>query len=306
MSASASGRARVALIGAAVGEGASDPGCKAGPDALRAGGLAQRLTADGCSTRWSTIVRAVPRAGASRLQTVGSFARALAEEVTRVIDRAQLPIVLGGDHSCGVGTWSAVAEAYRPQGALGLVWVDAHLDAHTPHTSETGAPHGMPIAALLGHGDRLLTQVAGPGAKLHPENLVIIGARSFEPAEAALLARLGVRVIRMEEVRARGFAPCLAEGLQRVARRTAVQGLSLDLDALDPLDAPGTGCRVEGGLRLDEVVRALRDVVASQRLAAFELVEYDPHHDRDGITARAVERLLGSALGTREGLALAA
>lgn len=283
----------LALIGAEVGEGASDAGCKWGAQALRERGLAAYLRTAGRPTHWSGMVRAgAVQHSAQRLRAVEHFSAVLAQQVLGAAQADALPVVVGGDHSCAVGTWSAVAEHWRPEGDIGLLWVDAHLDAHTSATSLSGAPHGMPVAALLGHGSPGPTQLYGWVGKLRPNNIVIIGARSFEAGEQALLDRLGVRVMYMAEVAQRGFAACWDEALAQVRKETVAWGLSFDLDALDPLDAPGTGTPVAAGIALADAVQALRGCASDPRCAALELVEYNPLHDVDGRTARAAFALL--------------
>ena len=112
-------------------------------------------------------------------------------------------MLIGGDHSAAAGYWSGIAQAHQPRGDIGLVWIDAHMDSHTPFTSPNGYVHGMPLAALLGHGDPGLTGLLSPRAKLRPDRVCLIGTRDFEPEEAALL--LDVRVFYMGEVRSRGW-----------------------------------------------------------------------------------------------------
>ncbi|MDM0044857.1 arginase [Variovorax dokdonensis] len=286
----------LALIGAEVGEGASDPGCKWGARALRERGLAEFLARPERPAGWSSMVRArSAQSAAERLDAVAAFSSRLAQAVTRALRRGDLPVVIGGDHSCAVGTWSAVAQAHRPGGPIGLIWVDAHLDAHTPATSHTQAPHGMPVAALLGHGASALAGLYGWLGKIRPEHLVIVGARSYEAGEKALLERLGVRIMYMPEVQRRGFGACMEEAMQRVRRATSAWGLSFDLDALDPVDAPGTGTPVESGIGLQAALDALRDCARQPGCAALELVEYNPAHDVDGRTALASFALLDAA-----------
>ena len=112
-------------------------------------------------------------------------------------------MLIGGDHSAAAGYWSGIAQAHQPRGDIGLVWIDAHMDSHTPFTSPNGYVHGMPLAALLGHGDPGLTGLLSPRAKLRPDRVCLIGTRDFEPEEAALLRTLDVRVFYMDEVRSR-------------------------------------------------------------------------------------------------------
>jgi arginase len=180
------------------------------------------------------------------------------------------------------------------------VWIDAHLDAHTPETSETQMPHGMPIASLLGHGPPALTTVADAWPKLRPQDLVLIGPRSWEAGEAALLARLGVRVIASDEVARRGFADCMREAVERVSADTAGWGVSFDLDALDPRDAPGTGVPVPDGLRVADVSAALHGLARDERVVAVELVEYNPALDARRVTAAATDRVLGAIVDRRD------
>ncbi|WP_296510788.1 arginase [Rhodoferax sp.] len=295
------------IVGAAVGEGASDGGCKWGASALKDHGLQRALAASGRTVTWGETVSAQPMLATSRLGAIEAFSAQLAGTVAQVLQQGQQPLVVGGDHSCAVGTWSAVAEHLRPRGSLGLIWIDAHLDAHTPDTSDSQAPHGMPVAALLGHGSAGMTDVFGWRHKLQPAQLVIIGARSYEPAEQTLLARLGVRVMYMPEVLERGFAACFAEARERVQAGTAGWGISFDLDGLDPRDAPGTGTPVEQGIRLADVLEALAGCSQDPRFVAMELTEYNPLRDFGGQTAQAATALLCAALApVDEALELAA
>jgi arginase len=290
----------IELIGAAVGEGAPDSRCRAAPAVLRQWGLARRLGARGPLARWGPTVRSdLALLELGPLAVVAEFTPRLADAVAASMSAGRLPIVLGGDHSCAVGTWSGAASALRARGPLGLVWIDAHLDSHTPQTSETQMPHGMPLASLLGHGPPQLTQVADARPKLRPEHLVLIGPRSWEAGEAALLSRLGVRVITSTEVGERGFRGCMSEALDRVRDGTAGWGLSFDLDALDPADAPGTGTPVDLGIRLGEVTAALHGLASDSRFVAGELVEYNPALDPQRVTAAAIDALLGAIIAER-------
>ncbi len=204
-------------------------------------------------------------------------------------------MVVGGDHSCAIATWSAVRQTLP--GPLGLVWIDAHMDSHTPETSQSGALHGMPLAVLLGHGASELTGLDPAGPKVLPQRVCLLGVRSFEPAEAALLERLGVRVITMQEVRDHGLASCLDEAIVIAGHGTAGTGMTLDLDALDPADAPGVGTPVSGGLRAREFVAAVTGLAGRMDPIAIEIAELNPLRDRDGKTTTLVAEILAAALG---------
>ena len=284
------------LIGAEVGEGASDGGCKWGAAALREQGIAQALAQRGRNVTWGDNVTAQALQASTRLEAIENFSTQLAHSVEKALRQGHQPLVVGGDHSCAVGTWSAVAQALRPNGGLGLIWIDAHLDAHTPETSDSQAPHGMPLASLLGHGSAGMTHLYGWGGKLQPGNVVVIGARSYEAPEKALLERLGVRVMFMEEVLARGFAACFEEARAIVKTNTAGWGITFDLDGLDPLDAPGTGTPVETGIRLADALPVLADCSHDPDFVAMELTEYNPLRDFGGRTAQAAMQLVCAAL----------
>jgi ornithine--oxo-acid transaminase len=282
----------VEIIGVACGDGAPDKGSAAGPDTLRAGGLVSRLQRRSISAAWGETIRPVP---GNTLDAVHGVCQRLAQRVRAVVEHGGLPLVLGGDHSCAIGTWKGVASALRTRGPLGLIWIDAHMDAHTPQTTPSGALHGMPLACLFGHGDPRLTALAG-GVRLHPEHVCLIGVRSHEAAEAALLEQLGVRIYFMQEVTRRGIAAVLKEAVADVTAGTAGFGITVDLDALDPRDAPGVTTPVAGGIRAGEMAAALAQVNAHPALAAIEVAEYNPERDRGSRTAGAVEQLLDAIL----------
>jgi len=281
-------------IAAEIGEGAQETGCKNGPAVLRMRGVETGVSA---VADWNVVVSEQESAAQGKLAVVTQFMPRLAHTVETVLDRGSFPVIVGGDHSCAVGTWSAVANAQRAQGEIGLIWIDAHLDSHTPETSESQAPHGMPLAALLGYGTPALTHLYGWTGKLRPANIVLIGARSYEPDEDELLDKLGVRVMAIEEVIVRGMQECMAEAIDIVSRNTVGYGVTFDVDALDPLDAPGVGSPVENGIRLAAAVDALTLIADDARLLAFELVEYNPElDDVDDTTASACEALLDAVL----------
>lgn len=286
---------QVQLIGAAWGLGGADPGCAEAP-AVLAPLAARRLEACGVGTVVGPLI--APAAGERRKTlAVSRLCGQLASAVADARREARLPCVLGGDHSCAGGTWSGVARTL--DGALGLVWIDAHMDSHTPSTSHTGRLHGMPLAWLLGQADDPLYGLAS--GVLKPEHVCLVGVRSYEPEEDERLRRLGVRVVFMDEVRARGIDAVLGEAIEIARAGTAGFGVSIDLDVVSPDEAPNVGTPVGGGVTSTELARALEQVAGEPSLAALELVEYSPRLDRDGATARVALSLLSAALcGTRE------
>ncbi|MEK7323090.1 MAG: arginase [Pseudomonadota bacterium] len=281
------------LIGVASGWGARDRRCEDGPDRLLATMPLSCLASEGHAPPSYEILRAAPPSTERDVTAaVVEINQRLASAVRRCVSADYFPIVIGGDHSCAVGTWSGVYGAVAERGTLGLLWVDAHMDSHVPQTSPSGALHGMPLACLLGHGLNELTHLAGPAAKLNPAHVCLLGVRSFEAGEAALLAALGVRVILMDEVAWRGFATVWREAVARVSGASAGYGITLDLDALDPRDAPGVGTPSPEGIGADELVRALAATRYDQNCLALEIAEYNPHLDHDQMTLRLLRRIL--------------
>lgn len=265
----------VRCIGVASALGAPFPGCEAGPAALRERGLLDVLGRMGVATDW----REVLPAGTGKL---GPLLREVADTVENSILAGLRPLVIGGDHAIAAGTWRGVA---RGLGRVpGLIWLDAHLDAHTPATTPSGNPHGMPLAALLGLGDETMTGIPGPC--LDPARVAVIGVRSYEPEESLHLASRGVRVYGAEEVAVRGLLEVFAEARARV--NGSYWGISLDLDALDPVFAPGVSTPVSGGLSPDALLPLLAGLLHEPNFVALELAEYNPSRDQDGRTATFV------------------
>jgi arginase len=290
----------VHLIGAGSGWGAGVREAEDGPRSLREFGLAERLTAGGVQAHWADMVEPEKRwrdhpdlARSEVFELVARHNAALAEAVAGAMAARSLPVVLGGDHAIAIGTWGGVARGMR-RSPFGLIWMDAHLDAHTLATTPSMNAHGMSGAVLLGHGTPEFLAVGGGALK--PEHLCYIGVRSYEVAEWALLRRLGVRVFYMEDVLERGLAAVMAEAMQIVTRGTKGFGITIDLDGFDPADVPGVGLPVADGLRGAEAVAVLRGIARDPRLRALEIVEYAPDLDRDRRTARLVLDLLSSAL----------
>ncbi len=277
-------RREARLIGAAIGVGGPDRGTALAPARLRAGGLSTRLAARGANVRWGEIL--TPPRGFPNPAVFEDFWAALALEVLATLRDHEFPVVIGGDHSCAVGTWRGVAAAY--EGPIGLVWIDAHMDAHTRATSPSGNLHGMPLAHLLG-------EWGGPPA-LAPGHVCQIGIRSYEPEEEALLARLGARIYRMSEVRERGLEAVMREAIGIATGGTRAFGVSLDIDAVDPESAPGVNTPAAEGLDPGDLMSALRLAATAPGFAAVEVVEYNPVVDPRGSTAALVTAALAAAL----------
>ena len=283
------------VVGVASGCGAPDTGCEAGAEALRAMRITARLRTRGFRAKWADVIRPPAAYRADSLRAVRKVCVRLAKRVERIIGEGDMPIIVGGDHTSAIGTWKGAAQALQQQGLVGLLWIDAHMDAHTPQTSESGMLHGMPVACLLGHGYPELTAIAH-GARLDPRCVCLYGVRSFEQGEAEFLAQLGVRVFFMEEIARRGIPDTLREALMIVSCASGGFGITLDLDAIDPGDAPGVGSPAPNGMRGADLMSALAEHGGHPNLVGVEIVEYNPYKDRQAATAALVADALDAIL----------
>lgn len=287
---------QVTFIGFASGWGAQVRETEKGPESLRTSNLLSSLP-----IQWSWKETLFPLKtsqevelppGLQTLPYIQDICHRTALSVEEVLKDHQFPVVIGGDHVSAVGTWAGVAHALKAQEKFGLIWIDAHMDAHTMETTPSQALHGMPLAALLGYGEPSLINLLEKGPVLRPEHVCLIGVRSYESGEAALLKRLGVRIYLIEEVETRGFNVIFQEALAYVKKETEGFGLSIDLDAFDPSEAPGVGTPEPLGLKSRDVIPSLTLVQKDPSFKALEIVEYNPDRDKDGKTLYLMRDLL--------------
>lgn len=284
---------RIRIIGAASGLGAQDRACADGPVAYHRSQAWHELEhhpqVDWGRTLFAPEGQGMPAAG-----RIAGLCRQLADEVALALRAGEFPLVIGGDHSVAIGTWSGVA---RVAGApVGLLWIDAHLDSHTPETTYSGAIHGMPLACLLGRGDKRLLNIGLVGLQVSAAHTVVLGPRSYEPEEIEFLQQMGVRIIASDEILERGFAACLDEAVAIVGGAPNGFGVTLDLDAIDPGLAPGVGSPEPEGLWDGDVLAAVRRLSALPGLRALEIVEYNPDRDSQGVTADLISDLIAEIL----------
>lgn len=283
---------KIGLIGYQCGWGAKDSRCAAGPKFLKEYGLAKDISNENISAVWQELIysKLENKKLDDKAVIVSDYCKILDGQIKEAVQKGLFPVSIGGDHSMAVGTWGAIAEIYRAEQNLGLVWVDAHMDAHTNKTSHSGAYHGMPISCLLGEKNK----INGGKKILNPKHLCMIGIRSYEKEEKALLDKLGVNIFYIDEVKKEGFDRILKKAISLVSIGTKNIGLSIDLDAFDPQDAPGTGCLEKNGIKSEEAIKAFSGIVDNQKLVAVEIAEYNPSLDKKNITAKLVRDLLVS------------
>ncbi len=273
-----------------------------GPSAIRCARLADRLARLGTQVRDVGNIEvpvAESRDGGGRvrfLDEIVEVCTGLSRRVADALGRGCLPLVLGGDHSVAMGSLAGRARAGR---SGGVIWVDAHADFNTDRTSPSGNVHGMPLAAACGHGADGLVALAGGAAVAH-EHVVLVGTRSVDREEGLLLREAGIRVYSMRDIDERGMAEVMREAMAR-ASAGGGQGIhvSLDLDVLDPVFAPGVGTPVAGGLTYREAQLAMEMLADSRLVCGLDVVEVNPALDERNRTAQLAVDLVASALGER-------
>lgn len=287
----------VSLIGAPADVGAGVRGASLGPEALRVAGLVQALRRQGLRVedRGDLAGPVNPmhpvREGCRHLQQVHVWTRLVMDAVQASLAWGQVPVLLGGDHSLAMGSIAAVARHCAGQGRrLQVVWLDAHADCNTPVTSPSGNLHGMPLACLLGQGPAVLT---GAAPALRPDQVCLMGLHSTDPGEDAFLQAMPIRTVRLQGGQYDGWqvVAALEQLLAGLDADTHVH-LSLDLDVLDPVLAPGVSTPVPGGLNAAQAMACMRLLGQCARVGSVDLVELNPARDVRQQTARLAVALL--------------
>lgn len=295
---------KLSIIGVPMDLGQTRRGVDMGPSAIRYAGVIERIENIGYSVEdkgnieiaLAERVHSDENTNLKNLKAVADASERLAQTVSDVITNKRFPLVLGGDHSIAIGTLAGVSRHYKN---LGVIWYDAHGDLNTADTSPSGNIHGMPLAASIGIGDEALTRIGGYTPKIKPENIVIIGARSLDEGEKELIKEKGIKVYTMHEVDRMGMTKVMEETILYLRDKTDGVHLSLDLDGLDPHDAPGVGTPVIGGISYRESHLAMEMLAESQLITSAEFVEVNPILDERNKTATVAVALMGSLLGEK-------
>jgi arginase len=300
-------RAKIEIIGVPLDLGQQRRGVDMGPSALRVAGLQPNLEGLGYQVtdrgNVAVAIAETKQLGDERARFLTEIAKSselTADCVQEALARGATPIVLGGDHSVAAGTVAGVANYYRgQQRKIGLIWMDAHADINTPQTSPSGNVHGMPVAALLGMEPALLRDLLGWSPKVLPENTVLIGIRDVDETERANIRCAGVTVFTMRDIDELGLRAVMERAIRIAANGTAGYHVSLDLDWVDPEEAPGVGTAVRGGVTYREAHLAMEILADHGGMLSFELVEVNPILDEHNRTAELAVQLLCSAFGKK-------
>lgn len=293
----------ITIVGVPLDLGAGRRGVDMGPSAIRYAHVKERLEKSGYGVidngNLSVPTPETYKVGDTKLRylrEVQAVNDQLAKEVAKIMEEERFPLVLGGDHSIAIGTIAGIA---KHKNNFGVLWFDAHGDLNTPETSPSGNIHGMPLAVSLGYGHPDLVNILGFSPKIKPENIVLIGARDLDKGERKFIKESGIKVYTMHEIDKMGMANVMEEAIDYLKKNTDGVHLSLDLDGLDPNDAPGVGTAVQGGISFREGHLAMEMLAEANLLISAEFVEVNPILDDRNRTAEVAVGLMGSAFGEK-------
>ena len=294
----------ISLVGVPMQDGAGHKGGIMGPDALRTAGIAERLRQIGhdvidLGDVQPDAVSGIEISGNARhADALAGGSRALSRSAVEVMAGGRLPVFLGGDHALSMGTVNGVARHWAETGReLFVLWLDAHADFNTPATSPSGNMHGMPLALLCGGPGMEAVFGDEPTVTVDPTNVFMLGIRSVDAGERALVAERGVTVYDMRRVDEFGVSACMRELIETVEARDGVLHVSLDLDFLDPSIAPGVGTTVPGGATYREAHLIMEMLNDSGLVGSLDVVELNPFLDDRGRSAVVLSELVASLFG---------
>lgn len=298
---------KIRIIGVPMDLGQSRRGVDMGPSALRVAGLLSKLKQ---LNHQVDDIGNIPvkqpeeqhygEKRAKYLNEIAETCRGLAEMTEKSLAEGFTPLVLGGDHSIAVGSISGVSSHFRKQSKrVGLLWLDAHGDMNTPDSSPSGNIHGMPLAALIGYGAPELVDLLGAHPEIEPRNVAMVGIRDLDSRERRLIKESGVHVFTMRDLDERGMREVMSEALRFASDDTDGIAVSLDMDFVDPDDAPGVGTPVRGGVTYREAHLAMEMIADSEAMVSLEVVEINPVIDLHNQTALLGVEMVCSGLGKK-------
>ena len=298
---------KIRIIGVPMDLGASRRGVDMGPSALRVAGLQARIKQLGHQVEdIGNISVKQPEEmsyGEKRAKYLAEIADAckdLAAMVEKSLEENMLPVVLGGDHSIAAGTLSGVAAHFKKkEKKIGLIWLDAHGDINTPESSPSGNVHGMPLATAMGYGATELVELQGFKPKVEPQNISLVGIRDLDSQEKKLAKKSGVHVFTMRDIDERGMREVMSDALKYAMDDTDGISVSLDMDFVDPSDAPGVGTPVRGGVTYREAHLAMEMIADTEAMVSLEVVEINPVIDEHNTTALLGVELVLSGLAKK-------
>lgn len=302
---------KIAILGVPLGYGAGQVGSELGVDAIRLSKvrgetLLQHIESLGFSVADKGNVPIVPVADINdegnpkHLSEMVESSTAIAATLRTILEDGSFPVILGGDHSIAIGTFSGISSHFHNKSEeVGLIWFDAHADINTPQTSSSGNIHGMPLAVLLGEGTDSLVDIEGFSPKLNKQYFAHVGARDLDAGERKRIMDLGLekQFFTMSEIDKRGMLACVQDAIAIASKAPGGYAVTFDVDMIDPRFAPGSGTLVRGGATYREAHLALEVIAEHGGMVSFEIVEVNPLLDQSNITVELAIELILSALG---------
>ena len=287
--------------------GQSRRGVDMGPSALRGAGLQTSIKKLGLQVEdiGNLSVKQpeempIGEKRAKYMQEIAETCGDVAAAAEKALNEGFLPLFLGGDHSIAAGVAAGVANHFRKEKKqIGYLWLDAHGDMNTPESSPSGNVHGMPLAAIMGYGAPELVDLLGFKPKAEPGNIVIVGARDLDAQERKVVKKSGIHVFTMRDIDERGMREVMSDALKYAMDDTAGIAVSLDMDFVDPSDAPGVGTPVRGGVTYREAHLAMEMIADTESMVSLEVVEINPILDEHNRTALLGVELVLSGLGQK-------
>ncbi len=296
-------RSPVDLIGAPTDIGAGSRGASMGPEALRVARIVETLQGHGLEVNDTGNVSGPanpwlpPVNGYRHLTEVAAWNRAVHEAMFQSLDTGHTPILMGGDHCLGIGSISAVARHCRQAGKkLRVLWLDAHADFNTNALTPTGNIHGMPVAALCGHGPSELTGIGGTFPAITPSVMRQIGIRSVDEGEKQFVRQSGMEVFDMRYIDEMGMKRTMEAALAGMDSNTHLH-VSFDVDFLDASIAPGVATAIRGGPTYREAQLCMEMIADTGLLASLDVMELNPALDVRNGTAELAVDLIESLFG---------
>jgi arginase len=304
-------RGMIGILGVPLGYGARSMGSELGVNAMRLSRMRGKILADHIRSLGYEVTdhgdaeivhpeQYPSHENPKYLPEMLASSRNVMASVTSILENGETPVILGGDHAIAIPTFSALSDFYSSRGEdIGLIWFDAHADINTPETTLSGNIHGMPLAAILGHGHPDLVNLGGRSPKLNPAYFAHIGARDVDEGERRSIHEWGLsdHFFTMCHIDKRGMAACVKDAIEIASQAPGGYAVTFDIDIIDPTFAPGSGTLVRGGATYREAHLALEIVAEHGGLRSFEMVEVNPLLDQSNITVELACELILSALG---------
>jgi arginase len=300
--------AKIKIIGVPMDLGASRRGVDMGPSAMRIARIGPRLKELGHEVQDYgnvpvRVAESIRYGDASKKfqDEIAEVCTILADATYTALKEGNMPLVLGGDHSIAIGTIAGVSRYYHEKGQkIGLIWMDAHGDINTPDTSVSGNIHGMPFATVLGHGAGNLLKIGGHSTPMVDQSkAVLVGILDLDPGEREMIRKLGIKAFTMRDIDEMGLRKVMDEAVRIASDNTIGFHASMDVDWLDPSEAPGVGTPVWGGATYREGHLAMEIVHDSGKMLSLEATEVNPVLDHENETAILATELILSAFGKK-------